>query len=585
MSLRKRRNLLLLAVFHFIMLAAFLPGCKEGTKSTPASALLTEITNETKVIDLSTAEDAVYNLIGKVVDKENNEAISNVSVELMFKGSKVDATRTSSDGSFYFSKLPPEIYDLTFSHAEYKINQSIIRILDDGTMSPANPEIKMELNDNAEPVIKARFEGMALHSVTGAPIQNLNVKLVNAQTEAVLTSTLTGINGLFSFQDLGTGSYKITVGEKSLYTPVNETFEITQKGLVLPKFILFSMEARPLEKYSIQGFVKSQNREALANYKVTITKSDLTDKKDTYTTGEGKFFFELSDEGDYIIKASKGAIVSDDYRIRVLADGTVSPVTIELIVMLNSVMEIGDIKGKVYDAFTGGPIEYASVKISEKNVGVTDSKGMFIAKDFAPGLYRVEISKFGYETMSSSFEFKVQNSQATTIPATLAFPLLHNKKTGYGSIAGRLLDVNSGLGIPNKFVRIFKWESVTKEYQIDELVGGTLTTVTRQATKYEVTSSLLLTSKTSAADSQTPPELVGAFKLTHLEPGSYIIHISSAASIQPSQVALGPNTNDGPLTWARLPENINDYTVIKGLVVVDGQTTYWTNYEQPFVNP
>lgn len=584
MSLRKRRNLLLLAVFHFIMLAAFLPGCKEGTKTTPASALLTEITSETKVIDLSTAEDAVYNLIGKVVNKENNEAISNVSVELMFKGSKVDATRTSSDGSFYFSKLPPEIYDLTFTHAEYKLNKSIIRILDDGSMSPANPEIKMELNDNAEPVIKARFEGMALHSVTGASIQNLNVKLVNAQTETVLTSTLTGANGLFSFQDLGTGSYKITVGEKSLYDPVTETFEITQKGLVLPKFILFSMEARPLEKYSIQGLVKSQNREALANYKVTIIKSGSANGPDTYTTGEGKFFFDLSEAGDYIIKASKGAIVSDDYRIRVQTDGTVSPAAIELIVMLNSTVETGDIKGKVYDAFTGGPIEYASVKISEKNVGVTDSKGMFIAKNFAPGIYRAEISKFGYETMISSFEFKVQNSQATTIPATLTFPLLHNKKTGYGSIAGRLLDVISGLGIPNKFVRIFKWEPVTKEYQIDEMVSGTLTTVTRQSTQYEVTSSLILTSKTSAADANTPPELVGAFKLTHLEPGSYIIHISDSLTVAAYPNPRGPMSNSGPVRWQDLPENLDD-TVIKRLTVVDGQTTYWTNYEQPFVNP
>ncbi|HMM61768.1 MAG TPA: hypothetical protein PKC25_16750, partial [Candidatus Rifleibacterium sp.] len=104
---------------------------------------------------------------------------------------------------------------------------------------------------------------------------------------------------------------------------------------------------------------------------------------------------------------------------------------------------------------------------------------------------------------------------------------------------------------------------------------------------YEVTSSLLLTSKTSAADSQTPPELVGAFKLTHLEPGSYIIHISSANSIEPAPEPLGPMSNSGPLTWSRLPDKTvnSDYTIIEGLIVVDGQTTYWTNYEQPFVNP
>jgi hypothetical protein len=120
MSLRKRRNVVLLAVLHFLMLAAFLPGCKEGTKTSPVSALLTDMDENLTTIDLSQAENSVHTVLGKVVSKNTSEKLDNVTVKLLFENQLVSSSRTTSEGTFYFAKLPPGIYDLTFSKDLYK---------------------------------------------------------------------------------------------------------------------------------------------------------------------------------------------------------------------------------------------------------------------------------------------------------------------------------------------------------------------------------------------------------------------------------------------------------------------------------
>lgn len=137
MFLRKR-NLIFLFVMHFMFLAFFLPGCKEGTKTSPSSALLD--------ISSSTAESTnSYTVKGTVYEKVSLEKLGNITVTASCQGVYLPVTRTTSEGKFFLFDAAPGLYDLVFSSPDgaYATTTYIIQVLENGTMSPSSPEVKM----------------------------------------------------------------------------------------------------------------------------------------------------------------------------------------------------------------------------------------------------------------------------------------------------------------------------------------------------------------------------------------------------------------------------------------------------------
>ena len=57
------------------------------------------------------------------------------------------------------------------------------------------------------------------------------------------------------------------------------------------------------------------------------------------------------------------------------------------------------ISGKVFDKYTGQPIEFANVSIVEMGLGaITDSLGIFEINNVNPGIYNLQVSFIGYRT-------------------------------------------------------------------------------------------------------------------------------------------------------------------------------------------
>lgn len=572
----------MLVIFHMLMLVFALPGCKEGTQNSPVSALLIDDAKQATINLQDLGEDvAKHKLVGTVISQNTSEKIANVNVSLTYEGKLAGTTRTTSDGQFFFTKLPPGLFEMVFSTADktYKDSTYIARILEDGTVSPATIEVKLSATNPEQIKVQAKIEGEVILSGAGTKLANLNIELEDA-TGLLISTALSSAQGTFAFENLPSGSYTIKAGKASSYVETSQSVSIRADGVVSPKYSVLGLSTKPIENFSITGFVKTQNKESLTNLEVKIFEDpELTKQADepTRTTGEGKFFFEgIKKPAIYYIKAfaTTNTDASEVYPVRVLADGTTSPSVAEIFVTRNETILSYKATGVIYDAFTGGPLEYATVKIADLNIAVTDKNGQFYTNDLLAGTYKIEISKFGYETLSTSFVIK--NSDKV-----LTLPLLHNMKTGYGSIAGRFVNEATGVGVADLTVRLYKWVYTTKSRYETLLTNGLLTDVLITKSRYEYNNSLILTTKTSNPDPKNQTDLPGSFKLTHLEPGYYLVYITSDPSS--GIPATGSESWEG-FSWL-VPNKAADpgfKAEIRSLLVEAGKTTFWTNYEQEF---
>ncbi|EKD81132.1 MAG: hypothetical protein ACD_39C01959G0001 [uncultured bacterium] len=588
MPLLRKRNLVLFFVIKILVIGLFISGCQEGTNKSPVSALLTGLDANQATVDLTSLGDAVakHNILGNVVSQNTGEKLANIAVNLFYESQLAATTKTTSDGQFYFTKVPSGLFDLTFFSTDntYASAAYVLRVLDNGKTSPENPEVKMFALNPGQIKIQAKIEGEVMLSGTGTKLANINVELES--NGSLISTALTGPLGQFAFSNLGTGTYIIKAGKASNYEEGQQPVLIRDDGVVSPRYTIVSLTSKPIENFAITGYVRSQNKEAIAYLMVEIfDDADLTRSSysPAYTTGEGKFFFQgLKEARMYFLRASAGTNTeeSDPYPVKVMSDGTTSPAIPEILVIRNEESEPLEISGKVYDAFTGGPLEYVSVKIGNGMSTLTDKNGKYIFSDLLPGTYKIGISKFGYETLDVSFQLIEDSSGATrTIPASMSYPLLHDMKTGYGSIAGRIINEETGTGRANLTVRAYKWKLVTKTSV------GISPVITETDWQWEP--SVVLSTRTSSSGPENVPDLAGSFKLTHLAPGDYLVYIASdSAELDNFEEDRGGFFDwNVPMKWtnalqtATLPNYVAE---IRGLRVEDGKTTYWTNYEQEY---
>ncbi|PKL41952.1 MAG: hypothetical protein CVV41_15995 [Candidatus Riflebacteria bacterium HGW-Riflebacteria-1] len=583
MPLIGKRNLVLLFVIKLLVIGLFVSGCQEGTNKSPVSALFTGLDVNQATVDLTTLGDDVakHNIVGTVVSQNTGEKLANIAVNLYYESQLAATTKTTSDGQFYFAKVPSGLFDLTFFSPDntYASATYILRVLDNGTTAPANPEVKMAALNPGQIKVQAKIEGEVMMAGTGTKLANINIELESNGT--LISTALTGSLGQFSFSNLGTGTFIIRAGKASNYEESQQPVTIRDDGVVSPRYTIISLTAKPIENFSITGYVRSQDKQPIASLKVEIYDDQALTKSSyapTYTTGEGKFFFQgLKEARMYFLKANSGSAtnMSEAFPVRVMENGSTSPAVSEILVIRDDKIKTHEVSGKIFDAFTGGPLEYVAVKIGNGSNSLTDKNGKYTFSDLLPGTYKIEISKFGYESMDASFQL-VQNVDGTakTIPATMSYPLVHNMKTGYGSIAGRYVDEITGAGISDLVVRAYKWGLVTKTAW--RVVGSSTVQVTE--TDWQWSDDVLLTSRTSNTGIDGIPDLKGSFKLTHLAPGHYLVYITTDLT---KPISIG-EYRGGYFSW-EVPNKVATFkTEIRGLQVDAGKTTYWTNYEQEY---
>jgi hypothetical protein len=576
---KKSNNLIFLLFLAIFSMVLALPGCKEGTEQSPVSSLLTSSDLSGKNAFLPDNADTTTGnqIAGHVVSKTSQENLTNIEVNLYYNQNLVTTTRTTSEGKFFFYGLPSGLYDLTLApdNSTYATHTAVIQILNDGTLSPSNPVFELSnLVSSGTGEVKVNISGYIKDQSDSSAINNISVELYKKDALGNFTrqqTAYTSAEGKFFFQELTQGSYRLEAGKESpVFSTSTANMTILSDGTVSPPNPVIFLSERPAEEnFTLTGFVKTQTKEVLANIRVDIRKgaSDAENSEWTYTTGEGKFFFQNLTSGMYYLQANIGktTLESDIYPVRILSDGTMSPTVAEIFVPQNKDNETVNIKGNIYDAFTGGPLEYAKVLLEGYSNNLTDTNGEFSFTELLPGIYKLVISKAGFQTLEASFQIN-ENGDPVTTPSALSYPLIHVERTGYGSIAGRFVDIDTEEGISGKLVTLANYKLVTKK-------SGNVT-----ETDWEITGRVL-TTRTLEDDPETPQNEKGSFKLTHLAPTDetvkYAIYIGND---EPTYI--NEARDNSIFTWKVFNSaGTTSSFAVYGFSVASAQTTFWTNYE------
>lgn len=204
---------------------------------------------------------------------------------------------------------------------------------------------------------------------------------------------------------------------------------------------------------------------------------------------------------------------------------------------------------KVISAYTGSPLEYATVKINNENLGITDSKGELMVSYLPIGISNIEISKKDYETLVFETNLDKNNSNKT-----LVITMVEINDDDCGSITGKYCDLNSFKGIGNLYVRLYK---INEKLSSENLPNSNCV----------LEKDFIITTKTS-----TNSTLEGTFKLTNLESGIYQLYIGKTNDI-PEIVKINNNQK-----LVRLNSETKGQLVLtEPFKVEKNKTIFWSN--------
>jgi len=188
--------------------------------------------------------------------------------------------------------------------------------------------------------------------------------------------------------------------------------------------------------------------------------------------------------GKYWVSASASGYLDGHYSdsVAVVAGQTTTGICFGLTL---SGSQTGGISGMVYDAVTRNPIVHATVCTGHGGA-FTDTSGMYLISNLAPGLYQVRASATGYESAVYPDSVEVLASQVTP---HICFGLCPSGQNT-GAIAGRVTDAHTGLVIAGAIVRaagngrVHEVRQGETGYTIPDLAPG-LYVVSATATGYE----------------------------------------------------------------------------------------------------
>ena len=425
----------------------------------------------------------------------------------------------------------------------------------------------------------SRISGLVLNSSTNEGIPNILVKILQEiGTETVeIKSDLTKNDGTFSISGFNNGTYKIDVKTTPNYaieSKTNNGYVEVKNGIAYPEknyiYLKYSSSnaSDTLRVPSLKCEVKHSDNSSINNAKATLYKTipkqqepEFFDEKTIPDTGIF-YFFNLDTGYSYYI------IVEDDaapegrkttrFDFGIDENKEINPYPITIPVYVEPKDETVTLNIYVTSAYTGAPLELATVKINGENQGTTDKDGYLQVASFPLGICSFEITKEGFETLTNTKTFT-----ATGTFDVPTFSMIEDTKDGYGSITGRFVDESDGSGKGGDYVRLYRLIERTQTANVGN----------KTETWYDVDRNYILTTKTSSKSGTT----LGSFKLTHIEPGNYQIYITNDPDDIPAIEERPQIYND--FVWTQLATS-SASIITQPLKVVGNQTTYWTNYEQ-----
>lgn len=484
-------------------------------------------------------------------------------------------TLTLGDGSFtiFNVKSSQNCFIKVFGE---KVLDTIypIGIDNTGKVSPSN--IAITIQDGGVSKEANKIKGLVINASTNEMMANTYIQLYkDEQFENVVNATLSDASGNYTFNNLDNGSYtlKIDATGYEFQTPIPRTCSV-YNGHVTPDN--YPLYLKPITTggsevfATISGVVKNTDNSSASGYKVVLCSDSEGNNSvgasfETLVLGDGSFsLFNVTSGKNYFIKIvdnnnEKKAI----YPIGIDKNGKVSPANIIITINTETSPDtIDEITFSVTSAYTGAPLELATVNINGANVGTTNINGKLVLTNQIAGILNIIISKNGFENLVTTKTFKKTQDEGTIV----AFTMVEDTKDGYGSITGRYVDIDvTETGVGGLYVRLYRM--IERTQTLNDPVKNI------KETWYDVDKKFILTTKTSIGDDG----LVGSFKLTHIEPGYYQIYISETNEIPTTEERSQVYTE---FTWTQLKKGTGCKEISQPFKVENDQTTYWTNYEQ-----
>ncbi len=227
--------------------------------------------------------------------------------------------------------------------------------------------------------------GKVVDASTNQPLNGVSVQVLGIGNQGL---ALTDSTGSFILSNIPQGSQAITFF-LSGYATATSTVTIVAGSIV-------NLGTTPLSANPTTGIIKGTVTDAgnglpLEGVAITVAGSF----NGTFITGiDGGFIFSNVSPGNVTINASKTGYYS------VTGTGMVAAGEV---LFFNPQLSIwppthtaGSLKGKVFDGATNKPIEGATIWVTGVPSSTSNSHGVFLANEIAPGTYLVTISAAGY---------------------------------------------------------------------------------------------------------------------------------------------------------------------------------------------
>jgi len=364
----------------------------------------------TKTLEVVHSDSCCKGAIKVVVKDSDNQPLTQAVVRIWKDGSKLNESKTNSDGYVIFSKLCQGKYGLEITKEGFK-----------------QVEFTVELGCNEEKVVTQVLQrtendsccnGMLIIHVkdkqTNESLNGAKVKMW--KNGAVIRSEVVS-NGAAIFRNICPGEYGFSI--------IKDTY----------KALEFSLKFECNDTIEITKYLESERKDTCCNGKVILFVKDTSNNQGIAgvevrlwygsqkiavgTTGEnGRVVFEKMCSGKYSISISKSGYRSKEIEFELGCNETKE--LVKYLAPSSDTCCTAILKLKILDDSTGTSISGARVVVSYDGTNIADtasnSEGWAVVYNLcAPRTYSLRVSAEGYQVK----EFTIQFSECKTIAETI----------------------------------------------------------------------------------------------------------------------------------------------------------------------
>ncbi|MBM7553900.1 carboxypeptidase regulatory-like domain-containing protein [Thalassobacillus pellis] len=364
-------------------------------------------------------------ITGQIQDSATNTPIPNATVELLTQTGVFIASVTSdATGNYTFGNLSAGNYLVRATAVNYA-SSTVSTIVTAGNTTVT--DILLQANPGT-------VTGTVRDGETNAPLPGAVIQVLNSQN-VVVAATTADAGGVYTVDQLKPGFYTLVFSANG-YSNITIGAEISPNGITVVDAELSRLAG------ALAGTVQNGSGGAISGGLVSVFQNNILITT-AVTDGDGNYFITGLAPGNYTVVISAEGF-STNTSAAAIENGQITE--------LNVVLEEnpGTLSGSVFDS-SSNPVAGASITVQLSSgsgiviaTTVTASDGSYTMEGLAPGNYSVVASA---DNLQSAV-------QGVTIVSNLVSNLDFNLEPNPGSLAGQIVNVQTGTPITSANVEV-----------------------------------------------------------------------------------------------------------------------------------